>query len=447
MEASSTSNSLVEQSNCGSTGVVGAVTLQQFVPETAFGHHYLSTPITGVNLTEWEDDFAFKLNDPFPHLYYYEEDNSSWTTPSLSSDAIVVGRGYTGYFEADIIVDMTGTTGSLNCGEVIVSLTNDVDGFNFIGNPYPSPIDWDSVSDSIPIYVWDHNPSSWGRYTTYLDGIGTNGGNNIIPMMQGFFVKTTTDTVLILENKDRITDPSNSGTFYKNSKTGTDPLIRLQASGFSFQTETVVRFKAGATANYDPTLDALLFPSGNPLAIDFASVSHGSNHLVINTFPDYPLPTMIQLYLYIGTTGNYSIDMTEFNNFSSTFSAILHDTKLSLTHNLNNGPYSFVGNIADSDGRFLLETVDLSVEIEENYSNKTINAFMTNGEINLIFNNGLKENSEVSIFNLLGQNVYTEKLIKGNMNYFIPVTKLKADAVYFIKIENYKEVIKILITN
>jgi hypothetical protein len=72
---------------------------------------------------------------------------------------------------------------------------------------------------------------------------------------------------------------------------------------------------------------------------------------------------------------------------------------------------------------------------------------MVNGDINLIFNNDLKENSQVSILNLLGQNVYTETLIKGNMNYVIPINKLKADAVYFIKIENYDEVIKIFVSH
>jgi hypothetical protein len=139
--------------------------------------------------------------------------------------------------------------------------------------------------------------------------------------------------------------------------------------------------------------------------------------------------------------------MTEFINFFGTTSIVLHDTKLAITHNLINGPYTFVSSLLDTTTRFFIETIDLSVEIEEKYSQETIKAFMANGEINLIFNNGLKENSEVSIFNLLGQNVYTEKLIKGNMNYAIPSNKLKADAVYFIKIENYDEVIKIFITN
>ena len=112
---------------------------------------------------------------------------------------------------------------------------------------------------------------------------------------------------------------------------------------------------------------------------------------------------MVQLYLYIGTTGNYNITMTEFNNFPSTYSTILHDTKLSLTHDLNNGPYSFVGNITDSDGRFLLETVDLTVGISEEKTNKEMAVFFNNDVVNINFKGTLLVNTQLDIYNVLGQ--------------------------------------------
>ena len=301
--------------NNGGT-ISGALTIERYVPQVGNGHHYLSTPMSNSLLSELSDDFSFNLSGAYPNLYYYSELSSSWVTPNSAGDAMGLGKGYTGYFSGNIVVDISGIP---NSGATSIGLTSDVDGWNFAGNPYPSPIDWDLVTFpsgvSSALYVWDHDPAIWGKYTTYIDGIGTNGGSNVLPMMQSFFIKANNAATLTFQNNERITDPTIRGDFYKSSKTGIDPLIRLQVSGFSFQTETVVRFKAGATADYDPTLDAQLFPSGNPLAIEFASVSHDSKNLVINTFPDNPLPTMVQLYLYIGTTGNYNIDMTEFNNF------------------------------------------------------------------------------------------------------------------------------------
>jgi hypothetical protein len=441
LKSTSSSNGLIE--NNGGT-ISGAITIERYVPEVGNGHHYLSSPMTNSLLSEFSDDFNFNLSGVYPNLYYYSEPSSSWVTPNSAGDAMVLGKGYTGYFSGNIVVDISGIP---NSGATSIGLTSDVDGWNFAGNPYPSPIDWDLVTFpsgvSPALYVWDHDPAIWGKYTTYIDGIGTNGGTNVLPMMQSFFIKANTAATLTFQDDDRILDHTNDGNFYKNSKTGIDPLIRLQLSGFSFQTETVVRFKAGATVNYDPTLDALLFPSGNPLAVDFASVSHDNNNLVINTFPDQPLETTVQLYLYIGTTGNYNITMNEFNNFPSTSSAILHDTKLSLIHDLNNGPYSFVGNTTDSDGRFLLETVDLTVGVSEEKINKEMAVFFDNGIVNINFKGKLLVDKELAIYNVLGQTIYSKVLNKGSEKYVLNHTPLKPGSVYFVGIDGFEKVVKL----
>ena len=445
-------NSITLKSNGSSSGLLennggtlsGAITIERYVPEAGNGHHYLSTPMSNSLLAEFEDDFDFNLSGVYPNLYYYSEPSSSWVTPNSAGDAMVLGRGYTGYFSGDVTVDISGIP---NSGATNIDLTSDVDGWNFAGNPYPSPIDWDLVTFpsgvSPALYVWDHDPAIWGKYTTYIDGIGTNGGTNVLPMMQSFFVKAYNAATLTFQDDDRILDHTNEGNFYKNSKTGINPLIRLQVSGFNFQTEAVVRFKAGATVDYDSTIDALLFPSQNPLAIDFSSVSHDSKHVVINTFPDQPLSTMVQLYLNIGTTGNYNIDMLEFNNFPSTSSVILHDTKLSLTHDLNNGPYSFVGSTADNDERFLIETVELAVDLSEKTIKDKLSVFFNNGVVNINFEGTLLVDTELEIYNVLGQSIYAKVLNKGSEKYILNRTPLKAGSIYFVRIEGFDEVVKL----
>lgn len=438
-------NSISSALIVGGNGTVsGSITAQQFIPDAAIGHHYLSTPMAGCLLSELSDDFNFNLSGAYPNIYYYDEPNSAWITPGSSSESMISGKGYTGYFNGNSIVDIAGNP---NNGDQAISLTNSVDGWNLIGNPYPSPIDWDLVNFASGIspafYVWDHDPAIWGRYSTYIDGIGTNGGTNILPMMQSFFIKATSSATLTFQNNDRITDPTIRGDFYKNSKTGINPLIRLQVSGFNFQTETVVRFKSGATVDFDPTLDALLFPSENPLSLDFSSVSYDSKHVVINTFPDQPLSTMVQLYLNIGTTGNYNIDMLEFNNFPSTSAVILHDTKLSLTHDLNNGPYSFVGNTADNDERFLIETLELSVDLSEKTIKDKLSVFLNNGVVNINFDGTLLVDTELEIYNVLGQSIYAKVLNKGSEKYILNRTQLEAASVYFVRIEGFNEVVKL----
>jgi hypothetical protein len=192
-------------------------------------------------------------------------------------------------------------------------------------------------------------------------------------------------------------------------------------------------------------VDALLFPNGNPLGADLASVSSDNEILVINTLSDSQMNTTIPLFTSIGTSGSYQIEMTEFDNFSGSYSVVLHDNNLATTHNLNNGPYIFNSSLSDGTDRFYIETIDLSVGLNDKPSVNTMSAFLRNGEINLRFTNGLRENSRISIYNVLGQNVYAKDLIKGNMDYIIPKSSLQTDAVYFIKIQNYHEIIKIFV--
>jgi hypothetical protein len=111
--------------------------------------------------------------------------------------------------------------------------------------------DWDEVT--IPsgvtngFYVWDVLNTNDGIYATNAFGFGLNGGSNIIPHFQAFFVKTSGSNTLTFENDDRITDPATQGSFFKSSNT--DPVFRLLISGLGYQTETLVRFKSGATNN------------------------------------------------------------------------------------------------------------------------------------------------------------------------------------------------------
>ena len=451
MEASSTNNSLIVQSNCGSAGVVGSVLLQQFVPETAFGHHYLSTPMTGVNLTEWEDDFGFKINDPvFPHLYYYDEANSDWTTPSASSDNIVVGRGYTGYFEADMVVDMTGTTGSLNCGGVTVPLTSDGDGWNLIGNPYPSPINWDNMS--VPeglasaIYLWDHIPAIWGRYATYIDGVGANGGNSIVPMMQGFFMHTTADVDLTFTNSHRVTDPSNSGSFLRTAAAN-NPLFRVSVTGSRGEIEAVVRFKDDALTSYEGHYDALLFPSGDPQGVELATVSSDDKNVVINTLPSDKMDHLIPVYLEARASGNYSIDLTQFDHFPTTSRLMLTDTKLGTTHDLSDAPYVFQAQANESTDRFTLNVQDLVLGVLAQDSSEDWVKVVANNELpQLLFSESLQQQGMVNVYSTTGELRNTWMIPVGSNQFTLPQVDDQVSLI-FINIGHEHTVVKWLDTH
>ena len=434
LKASSTSTAYISETCVGTSSISGAVTVEQYVPEAGFGHHYLSSPMSGLALSEWSDDFDFKLGDvTFPHLYYYDEPNSQWVTPSAATDAMVVGRGYTGYFSGEIIVDATGVP---NTGDITIPLTNDGDGWNLIGNPFPSPIDWDNVT--IPsgvagaFYAWDHIPAIWGRYATYLDGIGTNGGTNVVPMMQGFFMSSTVNTNIVFYCEDRI-NTDNPGVFYRKT-TATDPLIRLQAGGFGYTTDAVVRFKTDATEGYDETVDALLFPSGDPKGLDFGTLSSDDRRLVINTVSLEMMNTKIPVYVKINTEGSYEIEMTDIKNFSSTVGVLLHDDQLGIVHSLIDGPYAFHSEVTLGEGRFYVEATDVTLGTNPTSISNGFAWAVKSGQVTVTFGAPLVQNHKLEVCSVVGQIVHVQLLENGSNIFTIPAGALNNHETYLVKI-------------
>ena len=259
--------------------------------------------------------------------------------------------------------------------------------------------------------------------------------------MQAFFVNSTASATLTFQNDDRITDPAIQGTFFKSSTS--DPLFRLLISGQGYQTEAVVRFKSGAANNYEVTADAIYLPNGNPVGVEFATVSDDNYNLVINSMPLAQMNATIPVYTTIGTNGLYTIDMKEFVNFSPNFSIVLNDLKLGTTHLLNNGPYTFTGDLNDNANRFEINTIPLSVDIEEEIDNKNLIVYYSNNELHLKFNSTLTEDKRINIYNILGQNMLSAVLNRGDSHYTLSSSNLQYNAVYIIDIENIDEILKI----
>ncbi len=441
MDASGTKTASIVQDNCTSY-INGDVTIRQFVPEAAYGHHYLSTPMSNSVLTGWEDDFEFKLNDSyFPHLYYYDEPNQEWVTPISSDEEIVIGRGYTGYFPGERIVDLTG---ELNCGDISVSLSNQGDGWNLIGNPYPSMIDWDNIviPDGLgaAIYRWDHIPSIWGRYATYIDGISVNGGTNFVPLMQGFFVHTNENVELNFTNSIRVQDESEFVSFL-SSKEKEYPLIRLSVAGFDYNTEAVIRYKDDSYSFYENSNDAILFPIGNPEGVELATLSSDLEKLVVNSLHVNDLMEEVELYLKIGTPGVYTISNDDFKNFTTHSELILFDKKLDVYHSFEDGAYIFNVEKDEAEDRFKVFVNEPELGLHELIGRDLVSIIKTSNGDALLFNHQITFSDDITIINSLGQVVQVINQV-GNLKK-INLPNLDSGIYYIIiEIGGIKESVK-----
>ena len=374
--------------------------------------HLISQPVASIA----------QASDVFNHCYLkqYNETTNLYEDVVGTTPLNTVGKGYSTMYSYQNGAPTTKTLefiGSLNNGTYSMPLsftTGQGEGWNLVGSPYPSAIDWDAVSGwtkpaemNNSIYFWDNSLNGGiGNFTYYLgaegsnQGVGVSGGSRYIPPMQGFFVKTSAVTTLVMDNGIRV---HNNTPFYKDGNT--NPLIRLQVVNGSYSDETVVRFDANATSGADNAYDCWkLFASDVP---QLSTVTTDNVNMAINTFPQAESDLIVPLQLNAGVTGNFTIRATEILNFNDS-QVMLEDKILNITQDLTQNPaYSFTASIGDNPDRFNLhfKSVNGINDPSENKLNiyscgKTV--YINPGTVNL--------HGQVVIYDILGKPVVTKQL-------------------------------------
>jgi hypothetical protein len=137
--------------------------------------------------------------------------NNAWTSIPSTSATLAAGTGYRVFVRGnrtqgcDLLngtnpsaLDVTlSATGTIKTGNHTFSVTYSAangQGWNLLGNPYPSPINWDAAAwtkTNIDPSIWIFRPST-NSYANYnvTAGVGINGGSNLIESGSAFFVKT-----------------------------------------------------------------------------------------------------------------------------------------------------------------------------------------------------------------------------------------------------------------
>ncbi|MBC9930578.1 hypothetical protein [Chitinophaga qingshengii] len=287
----------------GTGQVTGNVTMQRYL-SNAFGYRYLSSPFQAATVSQLANDI--NLNASFPSLYRYDETRAStgWVSYTNTANVLTPMQGYAaqmGTSTAPITVDITGV---VNNGSVTApSLTNNnqpyTQGFNLIGNPYPSPIDWNAASGwtrtNVDNAVYYFNPGTTdqytGTYSTYINGVSSDGiANNIIGSMQGFFVHVTNGTfpvtgAITINNNARVN--ALSPVFHRVSQL--TPVLRMGAAfaddGAPYD-PLVVYFDADGTPAFEKQLDAIKLMNTDPAIPNVYTLATDSSRLAIGAWSD-----------------------------------------------------------------------------------------------------------------------------------------------------------------
>ncbi|MBN1340187.1 MAG: T9SS type A sorting domain-containing protein [Bacteroidales bacterium] len=357
------------------------------------------------------------------YLKSFRESDSTWSWITNTNTPLNVTEGYAVWsssaFTGNTTVKFRGT---LNTGDKSATVTYNNgagmgDGWNLLGNPYPSAIEWNSswtksnidatvyVYDGIQYLTWNYN---LGGYGTKTDGA--------IPSTQGFWIKTNAASPSItIPNAERI----HSGqSFYKNS----DPsagILNVQVTGNGYSDNTLIGFYADATDQFDSEYDAYKI-KGIFAAPQLYTVMHNDEmavNILAGMASDIQQKT-VPLSIEVGQPGTYTFDFSGLDGLEQGTSVYLEDRYTSgfgtsgskLIDIRNTSQYAFSARPQDDPARFYIH-FNLRVEKPNEEpgdglaGETTIYSFEKNVYVMV-----KDVNAEVSIFDMLGKKVLVEKI-------------------------------------
>jgi hypothetical protein len=451
----------------GSGQVYGNVTMQRYLSR-GYGYKYFSSPFQTATVNEFGDDM--NLLAAFPSFYRYDESLTAtgWVSYIDPSGILNPLHGYAVNFGSVNAPNTVDITGVVTNGALSVTLYNNNNsytrGFNLVGNPYPSPADWDASTgwtktniDAAIYYFRSSTTDQYGgMYGSYVNGISSDDeATNIIPSMQGFFVHVTDGSfpvtgTLALNNNVRINNLSHrfiksaiNSSKSSNSSNSSASFIRLFARFGDTPDSSdplVIYFDEKAQEGFDSGLDALkLMNTDLKMPNLYAVASDGSN-LSINALPvtDDSL-LAVPLGLITGINGSIIFYIRDTANLPAGKTIYLHDSQTGTDQSLNNsGEYKIYLNAGKYNDRFSLRFVKgTSVTPETKPSTDLFSIYNSNGTLIADIYYISEDKGELFISNFSGQILFRQEIYAGGYQEFNP--KLK-DGFYLVSYTTGKSI-------
>lgn len=427
----------------GGTVSLASPTVEQYLSYGSatgptYRYWYLSTPVAAGNssaILKGNVSGSYKFwtfseaNQPNPY--------TAATSGSLGSFA-TVGQGYVAMVISDRTVTFSGT---LNTGNQSVTLTNNGNaqygGFNLIGNPFPSYLNWESVATTDVSTAWFrtfNNTSRLMAFDTYngisKSGTFNNGNYNskFITPMQAFWVKTSSNVSLSLPNSAR-SHTDNSNVRLRDAQIDSRSLLRLDVSNSIISDEILIGFDENARDNYE-AYDSPKMTNDNVDIPEIYTLSE-NKELVINFMQPFESSKFIPLGFRTGKEGSFKIKAKEIQNFGDETTVILKDKLLNFETDLKKNPeYSFTSSVVNNANRFEVSIRKNPTGLDkiEETSFDVVSA--NTGSLQIIIRNNDNRNTVVKIFDIQGRLIYSEsaksEIVNVNLNtepgvYFVIV--------------------------
>lgn len=433
-----------------SSPVTGTQTLKQFSPQTVNNRFYNYNTISN----------NFSITDPLTTVF----------NP---------GRGYL-IRAANNHVANNGTNspqswqgvfvGVPTNGEVSVGLNTNGEGYNMVGNPYPTILSADEfIFQNVEfggnqevveansnfdgtLHFWRrrNNPDNEGDdigtyYATYtiFGGVGVEGSvdsdpNGFIQVGQGFLVKALSPE-LNFNSLMKIPDNFDNQFFRMAPVEKHRIWLNLTNTNGVFS-KMLVGYANGAS-NGEDGLDGRFM---NDSGVALTSLINNAEYTIQAKSLPFQAEDIIPLGFKVVTAGNYTIAIDHVDGiFEAGQLVYLEDTFTSTVHNLNESAYTFSTEAGDFKTRFVLRFTEETMSVEQPLNAAAVAVLVKDNTININTGNILMQS--LTVFDVQGRKLLRQDQVNASEFIITTLSKNNQVLVLQIKDENSNVVTKKLV--
>lgn len=395
----------------------GSMNIQRFVTARNDGYSDMSSPLSNGTFAQLSDDFAtlfapYVPNSSSPSAWGYDESIWDYVAIETSGTAMVPGVGYEVYLDNDgsastsfsaTTVDFSGTP---NIGNIDVNVTADNDGWNLIGNPYASHINYDTWYD-------DNDPFglAMGADFLYYDEnvedfvFGFYGDGEELAAGQGFWIETFVANTLTFSENQKTTSTSSST--FRQAKRELFGL-KVKSHDIKYSSHTYFRFDNTGKVEYEQGIDKGFLKVPAKEAPSLFTLADSKKLKLNHLYPENSMS--IPIHFIAGKNASYSISAVDLAAvFEMGYSqVVLEDLFNGNLYDLTNGEYSFEATTSDEPNRFVLHLSN--GDSNSNYENQ-VSFVNSNNGVFVNFNFDSNTNAVIDVFNVAGQEIVESKNI------------------------------------
>ena len=396
----------------------GTVTYNRNIPTTNW--YLVSSPVVGQDIDAFvtTEGLASGTNGSNLGLSDYNNATPGWTyyqNGASGTGSFTSGDGRSIKLASQGDISFTGT---INTSDVTLAMTSNSNGFNLVGNPYPSYVAGNENADGTN-NILTINSANLTENTLWFWNQSTDSYNQInqasaafqIAPAQGFFLSATGSVNLSITEAMQ----SHQGTDSFQRLT-TRPEIELILSNGTATRNAEIYYIEGTTTGWDNGYDSSIFGGvANEFAIYTHAVANGNGrNLGIQSLPPNNYENMI---IPVGINAEAGTSITidaATNNFPSGINIYLEDkqdnsfTLLEAGSNFSLTPENSLSGI----GRFYLHTTSSVLSADDFDTNNNISIYTSSND-NLRIAGVQNGTATVRLYNILGKEML-KSYFEGN---------------------------------